>query len=75
MGGPQPERHGKYKCSVCQKLGMYINVHTGFHVSFGFSIELCVFYSVTSQVLGVHSFQGKQLLFSRHTGQCIMYVM
>ena len=42
---------------------------------FGFNIELCVFYSITSRVLGVHSFQEKQLSFSRHISQCILSVM
>ena len=76
VGGPQPERVG----STNAQLSEIWNVNTVWtcRLSRWFSCfmasAVCLQY-VTSSVFGVHSFQGKQLSFSRHISQCILSVI
>ena len=69
----------RHRCSVCLKFGMktqfeHIDFHADFHVFWLQYWAVCLQY-VTSWVFGVHSFQGKQLSFSRYISQCILSVM
>ena len=76
VGGPQPERVG----STNAQLSEIWNVNTVWSYRFSrwfscfFASAVCLQY-VTGWVFGVHSFQGKQLSYSRHISQCILSVM